>query len=352
VGAGWAGTRQAHAAREVPGAIDVVALVDTDTDHVRSAARELGIRETHTTLSEVLSRPDIDAVSICTPHALHAEMTIDAANARKHVLVEKPMATTIAAASAMIAAADAARVSLCVAENQVYEPWVDQLRGVLRDPASIGNLAFAAVLSGFRAPSPAYPGRRSWLTRPEAGGSGPWLLQGVHCVAVCRRILGEIASVFVREHRTPTFERPDIEATMTALLTLDDGTPVWLVQTPEVDMGPDQTTYQLWGDAGIATADRTGCTLKRGATTRGIPGVERIAFSSPGLSSYAVELEAFADMVDGRSIAPTSGRSERRSLAVIEAGYESRRSGLPVILRERYPELESERAATPMSNGG
>jgi predicted dehydrogenase len=332
----------------VPAVIEVVALVDPDRDHVRAAAGELGIGETHARLSDVLSRPDIDAVSICSPHALHAEMAIASANSGKHVLVEKPMATTVAAATAMIAAAEAADVSLCVAENQVYESWVDHLRGVLRDPASIGNLAFASVISGFRTPSPGYPGRRAWLTRPEAGGSGPWLLQGIHCVAVCRRILGEVASVFVREHRTPTFERPDLEATMTALLTLGDGTPVWLVQTPEVDMGLDQTVYQLWGDAGSAAADRNGCTLTHGATTRGDRSVERIAFPPPRLSSYALELEAFADMVNGRSIALTSGRSERLSLAVIEAGYESLRSGLPVTLRQRYPELEPDLAGAAM----
>jgi predicted dehydrogenase len=63
------------------------------------------------------------------------------------------------------------------------------------------------------------------------------------------------------------------------------------------------------------------------------------AYEERALSSYALELEAFADYVDGVSVGPTTGESERRSLAIVQAGYESAKSGEPVKLQERFGEL-------------
>jgi predicted dehydrogenase len=57
------------------------------------------------------------------------------------------------------------------------------------------------------------------------------------------------------------------------------------------------------------------------------------------LSSYALELRAFVGQVRGRGVGPTTGESERRTLAVIEAGLESARTGVPVALRSRFPEI-------------
>ncbi|MFN8418685.1 MAG: hypothetical protein U0528_05500 [Anaerolineae bacterium] len=63
------------------------------------------------------------------------------------------------------------------------------------------------------------------------------------------------------------------------------------------------------------------------------------AYPKPALSEYAQEIEAFADYVAGDDSAPTSGRSERRSLAIVQAGYESMRTGAAVKLSERFGEM-------------
>jgi len=332
VGAGWAGHRQAQAAAELDSAIEVTCLVDNDADQARIVAAELGIGRTTTDLNAVLADPDIDAVSICTPHRLHGPMTIAAARAGKHVLVEKPMACTVAEASAMIDAADEARVRLVVAENQVYEPSTRGLAELVRSGGGIGRLAFAAVVDGYRAPDPSYEGRRAWLTQPDAGGTGTWMLQGIHTVARMRYVLGEVASVYVREHRTPSFRRPDLEATMSGLLVLDNGLTVWLVQTPEVAL-PARQAVQLYGDEGVVFSDANGYEQRAGAGAAS----QRFEYPAQELSSYALELQAFADEIATGRPAPTAARSERRSLAVIEAGVESARRGAPVSLAERYP---------------
>jgi predicted dehydrogenase len=338
VGAGWAGVRQAQAARELDGAVEIVCLVDPDSGHVRERAAELGVTRTYPTLDDVLGDPSIDAVSICTPHSMHAPMAIAAAHAGKHVLVEKPMATTVAEATDMIGAARAAGVQLYVAENQVYDPLPRRLAEIVRSGEHIGELTFAALVSGYRAADPRYPGRREWLTRPELGGTGTWMLQGIHAVAQLRYVLGEVATVYIRDHRASSFARPDLEATMSGVLELESGVVVWLVQTTETDLPPRLRGFQLHGDRGSIVAHEEGYEVyRRDLRDDGRPILH--AYPPQALSSYALELRAFADQVRGRADGPTTGESERRSLAVIQAGIESARSGTPVSLRVRFPEL-------------
>ncbi|MFH1084501.1 MAG: Gfo/Idh/MocA family oxidoreductase, partial [Chloroflexota bacterium] len=95
VGVGWAGHRQALAVGELGRKVSLAALMDSDPAHLAVMARELGVARTFSDYRAALADPDIDAVSICTPHPLHAPMAIAAAQAGKHVLVEKPMATTV-----------------------------------------------------------------------------------------------------------------------------------------------------------------------------------------------------------------------------------------------------------------
>jgi len=68
-------------------------------------------------------------------------------------------------------------------------------------------------------------------------------------------------------------------------------------------------------------------------------GLEAYDHPPQALSSYAAELEAFADCVAGEAHGPTTGESERRSLAVVQTGYESVESGLPGRLSDRFAEL-------------
>ncbi len=120
IGVGWAGRRHIQAIRELNRKIDVACLVDSDAAHLSAAVDETGVGKTYAGIREALADPDIDAVSICTPHALHCPMAVAAAEAGKHVLCEKPMAVTVDEATQMIEAADRNGVTLFVAENAAY----------------------------------------------------------------------------------------------------------------------------------------------------------------------------------------------------------------------------------------
>jgi predicted dehydrogenase len=333
VGVGWAGMRQVRAARELGRKIAVACLVDSDREHLHTQAQELDVGKTTTDYEAALADPEVDAVSLCTPHALHAPMAVRAAEAGKHILCEKPMALTVTEATRMIDAARAHDVRLYVAESAVYTPWSRTLREIVRSGCHIGELTFASVIAGFRGLDYGYAGRRAWLSTPEQGGTGTWMLHGIHTVARLRYVLGEVASIYARQHRASSFQRDDLEGTVSALLTLERGVNVALAQSPETRLKGRLAGYTLCGDRGTVRAWAEGYEVFADGD------VTSHAYPPPALSSYALELEAFADVVAGVAVGPTTAESERRSLAVVQAGYESIARGVPVHLRERFGDL-------------
>ena len=209
------------------------------------------------------------------------------------------------------------------------------LRQVIQSKEPIGQLTSASVQAGFRAPDFGYPGRRAWLTKPDEGGTGTWMLHGIHTVAQMRYIFGEFAIIYMQEHKTDSFVRTDLEGTMSGLLTLQCGPTVALLQTSESKLYGDLSGYTLHGEKGSIRATAAGYTLFNAET--GNEGDQQPYPASP-LSEYALEMAAFADTVTGVTVGPTTGISERRSLALVQAGYESATSGQPVHLSERFGE--------------
>jgi len=339
IGTGWAGTRHVEAIRELGRKLSVAALVDTDADFLAERARELGIEKTYTDYRDALADDSVDAVSICTPHELHCPMALEAAKAGKHILCEKPLALHVKDATRMIRAAERGGVTLYVAENNAYTAQARYLRRVVESGEPIGELIFAVHVWGFRMERFRYPGRREWLTRPEMGGTGTWMLHGIHTIAQIRRIFGEVKTVYMREHHAGTFRTPEIEGSMVGVLTLESGVPLALAQTCESRPGGDMKGYQLFGDRGSLKGWDEGWRVfahDAGDAGSAVRAAAVQPYPEQPLSPYAQEMEAFADTVSGAAVGFTTARSERRSLAVVEAGYLSAASGKPVDLEARF----------------
>ena len=121
---------------------------------------------------------------------------------------------------------------------------------------------------------------------------------------------------------------------MSGLFTMAAGYQLAILQTAEVSMKAPLGGCVIHGDEGSIRAGSEGYEVHRGEGE-----VQTISYPEEALSSYAAEFEAFADHVAGTAEGPTTGVGERRSLAVVEAGYESAISGKPVNLVERFGDL-------------
>jgi predicted dehydrogenase len=189
-----------------PPATPVRKVVVDVTDDLASSARDrLGFADYATNWKDVVGRPDIDVVDICTPNNSHAEIAIAAAKAGKHILCEKPLALDAAEAKAMLDAVDAAGVTHMVAFNYRHAPAVIMAKQLV-DAGRIGEiLTFHGRYLQDWSADPSTP--LSWRFQKKLAGSGALGDVGTHIIDMTRYIMGDFQSVnaIVRTHIS---ERP------------------------------------------------------------------------------------------------------------------------------------------------
>ena len=139
VGCGLISEAHIHAYEHYPERARITLCCDLDLEKATQRAEMIAGARAVTSLDLVLADPDIDAIEICTPHHLHAEIAIAAARAGKHILCQKPLAKTLAECDAMIAAAQAAGVVLYYGETNRTMPAAQALKQVIND-GRIGQL--------------------------------------------------------------------------------------------------------------------------------------------------------------------------------------------------------------------
>lgn len=147
---------------------------------------------------DLLEDAEVSVVSVCLPHSLHLPVTLAALNAGKHVLIEKPLAMTVAEADQIIAAADAAAVTVGLQHNQIFYPphvrakeLIDS--GQLGDPVHIRlRLGIGGKFAG-------------WRADPTVTGGGLMHDAGVHRVYMARFLFGEVAEMVALTDREREF---------------------------------------------------------------------------------------------------------------------------------------------------
>lgn len=143
---------------------DVVAIASRDSERAAAAAAELGIPAAYGTYEELLAAEDVDAVYIPLPNDLHAEWTVKAATAGKHVLCEKPLALSAPEAEDMVRACERAGVKLAEAFMYRHHPtWVEAVR--LVHNGAIGDLQGVQSWFSYYNDDP-----ENIRNRPENGG--------------------------------------------------------------------------------------------------------------------------------------------------------------------------------------
>jgi len=166
----------------------ITALVSGHRDKAEKIAAAQGVPTSsiysYENFDEIARNPAVDAVYVALPNSMHAEYTIRAAKAGKHVLCEKPMATTVADAEAMIAACNAARVKLMIAYRCHYEP--TNLRAVeLIRSGALGQVQAIESAFGFNI------GAGEWRIKKKLAGGGPLFDVGIYSLNACRYLTGE-----------------------------------------------------------------------------------------------------------------------------------------------------------------
>ena len=175
----------APALRATPGA-ELVAIQKRSADRAREKAMEHRIPLFFDSAEEAVAHPDVDAVFVVSANGAHCAETIAAAEAGKHVLVEKPMAVNVREAEHMIAACAQHKVTLMVGHMIRFSPLVNRMREIIASGA-LGQVIYAKANFMYDARL----SHRTWLYDRNMAGGGPVFDIGIHCIDTLRYVLGD-----------------------------------------------------------------------------------------------------------------------------------------------------------------
>ena len=341
VGTGAIAEMQAAAIAAVPGA-RLVAVTDVVPERAAAFAGARGCAA-EPSLDALLARDDIDVVSVCVPSGLHAEVGIQVAAAGKHLIVEKPIDVTLAAADRLINAADAAGVALTVISQHRFDPGLVELRGLI-DDGVLGRLVLGeASTKWYR--SQGYYDSGSWRGTWALDG-GSLMNQGIHYVDLLRWVMGPVIEVSAicatLDHQV------EAEDTALAVVRFSSGAVGTIVSSTAVFPGFPQR-LEVSGTGGTVVVEDGEIVQRAFTADSPEPGSGETQLSRaaarPGAAANAAALDVashaaqIADLLaaveQGREPSVT-GRSGRDALEIVCAVYESARSGRPVVLPEAF----------------
>jgi predicted dehydrogenase len=189
---------------------NLYAVCDIDADKVGELAEQTGAKA-FTSLDDVLADPNVDAIDLVTPPFVHAEQTVAAANAGKHVYCEKPMAHSLAQASEMVSAHQQAGTTLMIGESYVFHHPIVAARGVI-DNGDIGDVLHIRQTKGpwlmrgdeaKRLDGLSHEANAPWRGDPKLSGGGrfPWIMDHApHFFATARYFAAGAEVVSVTAH--------------------------------------------------------------------------------------------------------------------------------------------------------
>lgn len=271
-----------------------------------------------------VARPDIDAVIVCTPPHNHAEITVAAFAASKHVLCEKPLCRTLDEADAMLAAAAASGRTLKCGFNHRHHPAVLEAKRRL-DRGEIGRPITARCRYGICG-RPGY--ENEWRADPARAAGGQYAEQGVHAVDLFRWFLGDLAEVscmttigYFTQQTLDDNGMALFRATSGALATLHASLTQW----------KNLFSFELTGEDGYVVVDGLGASygterLFIGRRDFSAPFQDHVIEYRGGDSSWQAEWREFADAIAEGREPLGSGHDGREAVRASLASYHAERT--------------------------
>ncbi|MFN7732461.1 MAG: Gfo/Idh/MocA family protein [Pirellula sp.] len=322
VGLGSLSTNQIAPALQKTQHCKLTALVTGSPDKAKAWSQKYNIASSHIydydAFDKIAGDDAIDLVYIVLPNSMHAEYTIRAAKAGKHVLCEKPMANTAAECRAMIAACEQAKRQLAIGYRCQFEPRHLQCMEWARQK-TMGAITKIDAGFGFKIGDP-----NQWRLKRALAGGGALMDVGIYALQACRYLTGEEPSAIIAQETKTDFQKfAEVDESIT-----------WTMKFPSGTIANCSTTYSL-----------NGTNRFRAYCEKGWFGMDpaysyegnRIETSNgpkelPATDQFAVEMDDFAQCIRENRTSRVSGAEGLKDLIAIEAIYRSiaTRSLVPV----------------------
>jgi predicted dehydrogenase len=316
LGCGWIALRHAAAARRL--GLPII-FASRDLERARAYARRFRAAAAYGSYEAALADPRAAGAVICTPHDRHLSDARLAFAAGKHVLVEKPIARTLEEADELIAAAEASRRVVMVAEQFHFMPAFRRLKALL-DGGALGALReIQLVARGLHR-------RSGWRLQAEQTGGGALIDGGIHYVHALRWWGGGVRRVFAL--RPPqTLVGFGGEDAVSLLAELGEGGVGLLSNSLAAPGLPKFQWSTVTGSQATCFADNRGRWLALRGGRR-----SRLWLTRGDVRGYEAMLSAFAEATVRGKTEEMDGAAGRADLAVVLAAYRSIEEGRPVEL--------------------
>lgn len=286
-------------------------------------------------LEEALAAADVDGVIVATPHSAHTDVIVAAAQAGKHVFVEKPLSNRFASARTAVEAAEAAGIVLQVGQNHRRQAGVRHLKRIVESE----DLGLIHLVEGVLSKPTAFVNRPPWRLDPEEAPLGGMTGLGVHYVDNFHYLLGDVRRVSAYSKRLHgASDKDDI----TVLMMEFESGPLGYLATsqaiPEIrSLSVHGTLGSVWlqQPGGAAYLAQTGEQVFRQGVDDDVRVLEEGALQPT--DPLAEQLAEFRDLVQAGGGRPeVGGREGLAVVAVLEAAVLSVERGASVELAELY----------------
>ncbi len=285
--------------------------------------------------NEFIFDNDLDAVSICTPSGTHLDYGVKAAKAGKHVIVEKPIEVTLQRAKTLINECKINNVKLAVIYQSRFIPEISELKKQLKQ-SIIGDIFMVdAYVKWYR--NQEYYDNGIWRGTFKLDGGGVLINQAIHTIDLLQWFMGDIDTVY---GKVGTFTHTNIEGEDNAVAVLKYKTGAIGVIEASTSVQPAQSRkIELHGKQGtiVVNDDSVKFFISGREEKQSEKKEERASGSSSPLSGFSIEphkkqFEAITNAIINNQSPPVSGEESMKSLAIVQAIYESSKLNVPVVL--------------------
>lgn len=319
-----------------PDEAEVVAVASPTSGHAEALAARYGIPRTFSDYHEMLAEADIEMVTIAAPNSLHAQMTIDAANAGKHIVCEKPLCMTLEEANEMIDVCRRQGVLLMYAEELFFTPKYVQAK-TMADEGAFGKVYLVKQSEKHFGP------HAEWFWDVDRSGGGVFMDMGCHGIAFCYWFLDRPAITSVQCQMGTYVHGDKTRGEDNSICILEFANEaVGLVENSWARRGGMDDRVEIHGEGGVTYANLHmgnalptyseygyGYAVEKAPATK---GWSYPVFEELWNYGFPQEMHHFARCVRGKETPTTTGEDGRVVLEALLAGYQSAGTGQKVCL--------------------
>ncbi|MBM4760892.1 Gfo/Idh/MocA family oxidoreductase [Bacillus sp. B15-48] len=329
VGCGHIAKKHAEAIQKADGA-NLIAVCDSDPSKMEEFISLYGIKG-YVLLEDLLNNSDVDVVNICTPSGFHASIAVKVAEAKKHIVVEKPIAMTLEDTDAIIDACRNNNVKLSVVHPNRFRPVMIKLKEVMENEA-LGKISHANATVRWNR-NQQYYNQAGWRGTKEFDG-GVLMNQAIHNLDLILWLMGDIDEVYSMEAtRLRNIESEDVS---TGVIRFKNGALGVVEAATTIYPSNLEETISVFGETGsIKIGGKTASlieywNLKNMSETETDDIIENVKIDPIGKPGHQCIIEDMVGAVTEDREPIVTGLDGRKALELVLAFYESAKTNKPV----------------------